>query len=491
MAHSIAAESEPWVTFLWNIENYDYCWQKSGEYIESPSFNIKSTENTLWRLLLYPRGKTYENFISIALEGDWVNQWMIIKIKCDTAILAEDGSVLKITDRKGCYFPKRKDLCFDAFVGREELTKTQKQAFLTGDTLRIRCRLWRSHVKAAVPAAIFARTVLSVEKRNFLWDIVRFSSFESDEKLYYFIEQELNNWRTSMFITDTNGSRMDLGKCETWPPEINKEEQCLLSFTKNHLIEKKNLNLKNDVLSLYCEFSWTDGLVNHIFEENDSVITSSSISDSVIPKPSISSPCTGNEIIPKPYVSNADGEENDKTIDLIKDIENLYVEGILCDVKLRTATRTFPAHKVFLCARSPVFRQMFTTDMKEKIRGCVDVPDLEDDTVHRMLQYIYTDALEDLQWESILRLYAAADKYEIVTLKTKCSSFLKRSLCPSNLCDILVLAERHVDGDLKKAAQNCALEHEEDVFRSEEWAEFMKANSSLAMETMILKWKKS
>ncbi|GFQ99379.1 tdpoz3 [Trichonephila clavata] len=155
-------------------------------------------------------------------------------------------------------------------------------------------------------------------------------------------------------------------------------------------------------------------------------------------------------------------------VDLKEDFERLYNESILSDVKLRTTTQTFHTHKVILSARSSVLRAMFSTDMKEKIQEYVDVPDLENDTVRRMLQYVYTNSLEGLQWESALKLYVAAAKYEIVTLKNRCSSFLKCNLCPNNLCDVLVLADKHGDGDLKKSAQICALEHKHDVFNSDE-----------------------
>ncbi|GFY77022.1 hypothetical protein TNIN_57851 [Trichonephila inaurata madagascariensis] len=104
-------------------------------------------------------------------------------------------------------------------------------------------------------------------------------------------------------------------------------------------------------------------------------------------------------------------------LDLKEDFHCLYAEGILRDVKLRTTTQTFHAHKNILYVRSPVFRAMFTTDIKEKVQECVDITDLEDATVRRMLLYMYTNALEDFQWESALKLYAAADKYKIFALK--------------------------------------------------------------------------
>ncbi|GFU16155.1 hypothetical protein NPIL_217471 [Nephila pilipes] len=172
-------------------------------------------------------------------------------------------------------------------------------------------------------------------------------------------------------------------------------------------------------------------------------------------------------------------------IDLKNDPECLYVKGILSDVKLRTAIRTFLAYKAILCSRSLVFLAMFMIDMKKKKQDFVEVPDLEDDTVCRLLLYVYSNVLEDLQGEGALKLYAAADKYQIVSLKSKCRYFLNSNLCPNNLCDVLVFGDMHADDPLKAAAQEYALEHEEDVFRSEVWKAFAKTNPPL--KTMLLK----
>ncbi|GFY56191.1 hypothetical protein TNIN_412341 [Trichonephila inaurata madagascariensis] len=139
-----------------------------------------------------------------------------------------------------------------------------------------------------------------------------------------------------------------------------------------------------------------------------------------------------NQITSEPNASHTEVKELDKMVDLKEDFHCLYDESILTDVKLRTATQTFQAHKNILSARSPVFRAMFMTDMKEKIQESVDLPDLEDDTVRRMLLYMYTNALDGLQFKSALKLYAAADKYEITALKTSVLPFEK--ICVPTTC---------------------------------------------------------
>ncbi|GFT35097.1 hypothetical protein TNCV_2585751 [Trichonephila clavipes] len=68
---------------------------------------------------------------------------------------------------------------------------------------------------------------------------------------------------------------------------------------------------------------------------------------------------------------------------------------------------------------------MFTNEMKEKSTRCVDTEDLDDDTIQTMLQYMYTATIPDLKWGIDCNLYAAADKYEILSLKSELSKNCK------------------------------------------------------------------
>ncbi|GFT37838.1 hypothetical protein NPIL_279841 [Nephila pilipes] len=494
-SNNAAAKSEAWFTVLWNIENFSYCWQKTGEHINSPTFVVESTESTKWCFQLYPRGYRNENFstyyvishCNIESEGN--------RTEWELAILAEDGSVLArnergrpIIDANGCFL-------FRSFAELKHVTKTKREAFLSRDTLRIRCKVWRTDGRTVTPSTFVARTVLSVKTINFLWIIERFRSLESDHKVLCVnrkgvganfnigVDEENNimiliepfDSNTKFFtfksyIIDRNGIMIDFGKREYWPSQINSYS---LPFTKQICLDEENLYLRTDFLSLNCKYAWCDGIV------------SEEIKHYYI---GIISPLDRNSIIPKACSSYAD---TDEIIDLKKKFKFVVDEGILSDVKLRTATQTFPAHRFFLSHRSRVFLAMFMTDSEGKVQECVDVPDVEDNTLRRMLLYVYTNVLEGLQWESALKLYAAAHKYEIVALKSKCRSFFKCNLCPNNLCDVLVLGDMHADDDLKAAAQKYALEHEEDVFRSEVWKAFTETNHALATQTMLLKWNKN
>ncbi|GFS80042.1 TD and POZ domain-containing protein 1 [Nephila pilipes] len=493
MASKQGSESEAYATFLWNIENFSYSWHNYNEFIESPVFIVESINNISWTLRLYPREGSSQDFLSFSLYGIRKDDSSIAELECDLEFLVKDKSNQLITPRSRVTWQNQTLGGPEAFIRREEVITTENETTQVDDTVKTRCRLWSTEVKKVTPVTFFARTVLSVHKINFLWDIERFSSlkpgdentfdvtFESDletDKISLYLKVNEDDDITiyvqpislnvtfikfHTFVTDMNATKIDCRKYETLLSEINDDVLCVLPFSKKYLMDYNDIYLKNDVLSLYCECSWSKGYEIDKIERID--------------------------LGTKPSKSVAVVEQSDNIVDL-KDFKCLYIKGIHSDLNLRTASETFSVHKAILSARSPVFRKMFMKDIEESTRQCVDIPHLEDETVRRMLLFMYTNTLKDLQWESASKLYIAAVKYEMVSLKSKCSGFLLNNLSLRNLCDILALAESHADSNLKEAAQDYALKHEE-VFRSKEWGAFMENHPTLAVKTMHRKWSKS
>ncbi|KAF8787836.1 Speckle-type POZ protein like [Argiope bruennichi] len=228
------------------------------------------------------------------------------------------------------------------------------------------------------------------------------------------------------------------------------------------LLENKSRYLPNDELLLHCEYVSSNGTVSFEF-------------------------CSYGIIFSNAKTVVVKKEPIQQMPDLVSELKAAYNDGIHSDMELRTSTKSYPVHKFILSARSPVFKRMFSSDMKEKNCGHVDVTDLEDDTVHQMLQYLYTDTLEDLKLENAYKLYTAADKYQIMSLRSKCSSFLKDNLIPDKACAFMVLADLHSDDDLRRVVQDYILKHDQEVFGSQEWKHFMDTNPKLAADVMFRK----
>ncbi|KAF8787840.1 Protein maternal effect lethal 26 like protein [Argiope bruennichi] len=323
----------------------------------------------------------------------------------------------------------------------------------------IECTIWIAHQELIKSQHLLATTIFKLNRLPFIWKINEFSSYvfggekkiedqfsdletifkETAEKMgldLSLLDDNIIYYSLKFSIIDAEGRKGNSVLLDCLKDDPNTEELACLEHLEETVKENKSRYFPNDVLSL--EFVLT--FVHLDYRKS--------------------------------------GAELEK---------EAVVKRVSCDTELRTATQTFPAHQVILSARSPVFRSLFSSDMREKNSGHVDITDFENDTIHRMLLYMYTDSLEDLQFESAFELYKAADKYQILSLKSRCSSFLKESLCPSNACEMLILADLHSDDDLKGVVQEYILRQNKQFFCSQEWKDFMKVHIKLASDVMYQK----
>ncbi|GBM11968.1 TD and POZ domain-containing protein 5 [Araneus ventricosus] len=490
-------------TILWKLENISYCLEKKGDRIESPAFVVEAVDQTKWKLLLYPRGGRVENCIGYFLNREADSKGADkVEIKYELAFTAKDGSVLASKSIVKHAFSKGKGLGGDVFQKREDVFISKRSTFLQEDTLRVRCRIWKGVGKMKKDVRCTAHTRIGVEKRSFVWNVRNFSTFEMEQKYTYQIKsidneaplmsvdlsltgglssEEIIRFGLSLrdptiqfstvklSLVDTSGNRVECNQDEFWFDSIVKNKQITFAFTKQKLLAKKSIYLPNDVLSLHWEFAFSKGVV---LEEIEAVL-----SESVGPENEISD------------VQNINSEKKVPSSHAFNDdLKSLYDKQLFCDVKLKTKTKEFPAHKIILGGSSPVFNRMFSNEMKEKDGDCVDIQDLNDVTVSGMLYYMYTAHVKDLTWESASHLYVAADKYDIQSLRNICSSYLKDNLSPSNVCEVLLLSDSHVDGDLKSVAQDYLLKHIKDIVKSNEWKGLRETNAKLAAETLSLQY---
>ncbi|GBO08051.1 Speckle-type POZ protein-like A [Araneus ventricosus] len=497
-------------TFIWKLENASYCWQSNSEFIESPSFTVDEIHEINWELRLYP--STGSDNIGFYLERQDNNKGAeTVAIDYELAFLASDGTALRALKRKSVEFRKGGVTGSYEFVSRNEVFTVRRSVFLPQDTLTVRCRMWKSVGEMSKDVQCFARTRIAVEKRSFLWNIENFSTLKdkketyeikfhgkgerlmslelsltggllcdvtrgmvSDETIRFKMIPNYQNMKMCTFQLSVVDASKNTVKCfqhEFWYRDPCGSKDFIRFCTKSELLEKKSTYLPNDVLSLRCECAFSCGSMLQEIEATNSECN----------------------VVEKKNSSNLNlDKESEFPVPiciLIDNLKSMLNNSSLSDVKLKTKRQTYPAHTFILGARSPVFKCMFSSDMKEKINGCVDIEDLNDNTVLRLLRYIYSAEVGELEWASATQLYEAADKYQILSLKDVCSSHLKNSLCVNNACESLVLADRHQDEDLKVFVQDFILRHGEDIINSKEWEQLAETHLKLAYETMRLKYK--
>ncbi|GAB2266427.1 BTB/POZ and MATH domain-containing protein 2 [Dionaea muscipula] len=124
------------------------------------------------------------------------------------------------------------------------------------------------------------------------------------------------------------------------------------------------------------------------------------------------------------------------------------------DVSFEVDGEIFPAHKLVLAARSPVFRAQLFGPMKEKNMQCIKVEDMEAPVFKALLHFIYWDELPDMQELAGLNskgastlmaqhLLAAADRYGLDRLRLLCEAMLCEDVAINSAATTLALAEQH------------------------------------------------
>ncbi|GBN92529.1 Speckle-type POZ protein [Araneus ventricosus] len=495
--------------FQWKIENLSHCcWLEKGVELVSPTFILDEFSGAIWSLHLYPMGGAkFENSIGFYLHREDDSGPHEMEVNYHLAFLSKDGRVLKEL-YEDTYLKSGEGLGRQNFESQKRVFFTQRKEFLSEDALTVQCTIRDICGEICGTFAnlkhLYARTIFKVNRRSVLWKIDKFSTVKPvlrnkfkdnlidldlildkdifnmdvisyDDSIKYIsvnisiIDSE--GRKTNCGVGEFNGSKIQWSSFGGMHVEYGKfrSTSYYISRIPVKLMKHKSQYMPNDVLSLYVEYVFSTVTNSYEYFGSGTI-----------------SPKLTKEVVENGIEHHVGKETSQNASVLIDDLKSMYTDGIFSDTTLHTSSQTFPVHRGILSARSPVFSRMFSHDMKEKNSGHVHITDLENDTVHRMLLFIYTDFLEDLQFESASKLYVAADKYEILSLKSRCSSFLKDNICPTKACDVLILADLHQDEDLKSFVQGYILEHN-DVFSLQEWKHLMENNLKLAAAIMYRK----
>ena len=126
--------------------------------------------------------------------------------------------------------------------------------------------------------------------------------------------------------------------------------------------------------------------------------------------------------------------------EILQNLNSLRHEGSLCDVTLVVEGREFRAHRNVLAASSPYFRNMFTSDMREKTESKVTIEALTSSVMEDLLSYIYTGAVEIGEEWRARDLLSAADYLMFPRLNKMAGDFLLKNLSVSTCISIFKLA---------------------------------------------------
>ncbi|GFW23624.1 speckle-type POZ protein B [Trichonephila clavipes] len=478
--------------FIWRIENFSYSIQKEGESLSSPTFTVDTPLKTEWRLELYPRGKSESNFISCFLKRVEFDEGPVsVVVSFDISLLDNSDSSHNSFQVDNETLSNGKCMGLSKFARLNDVLKYKKDSLLPNNILTICLRVWNINLVQSVKCE--ARTRIGIEKRSFTWTIQKFDESAPDQQWSLAVPSASNQPFCLRMTFAANGESECEGKIRIgiqnyvdWPIFLTckvsvidaegnsgimtdaehlfegKKVWILPSFaTKGKLLARRSRLLPEGNLTLHCEIALSEGVKLNCIE-NSSYGSLSSTNDNL----NITGVCSTEE----------EGSLKDH-------LYCLYIEEKLCDLTLKVSNVSFTVHKAILSARSSVFSAML--NVHDGIPSSeIEIPDINADTMRKMLVFIYSDTLEELDWESALNLYSAAEKFKIFALKKHVTSYITSTLSAANVGDVLVLADTLQDADLKLAAQDFVFDHDQEIIPSPEWKRFIGSKCKLAAETM-------
>ncbi|CAL1294368.1 unnamed protein product [Larinioides sclopetarius] len=506
------------ISFIWNIEEFSYSAKGFNEPIISPCFKVESLNKTNWTLKCYPRGIRNTKFIAIKLCRNIDDLGPDnIKINFRSFILASDGSTVFENEKEHLSFTKGIETTLIRQL-RGDFFK-RPRVISPSDTLTICCEVWKSdgeqisdtnssgaegnfsepfddisktvceEISKEVslgkpchlhPSKFFARTKMVIQRRTFNYQINDFSCLPNPWSISFIPDSVYDE--TPPLLLTLNSSDVFKNVIIYIRPLIKKINESFLvkcivkalatkgspisvmneshlfspsmpllwkaSFENLTFLVDQNLYLNNDVLTLQFELSFS----NDIEISNIEQVT---------------------------YTIPSTSTRKKKTI--MDDLLRFYEKQKYCDIKLQVRNETVQAHRAVLCSRSPVFQEMFETEMPDSKKV---INDIDMTTLKHMLKFMYTENIENLNFENALKLYTVADKYEYEALRKKCSLILTSNIQPANVCEILRLSNGCGDDELKTSSLNYIRLHANEVFALGEWKSFVLNNVLLASEAL-------
>ncbi|CAO1432536.1 unnamed protein product [Diamesa tonsa] len=135
---------------------------------------------------------------------------------------------------------------------------------------------------------------------------------------------------------------------------------------------------------------------------------------------------------------------------LLDDFGKLMLDSTHSDFTIFVQSKEFKVHKSVLSARSPVFKIMFLSKMKEAAEKKVEIIDVDPDVFEQLLTFIYSGEIADLD-DYAMDLFVAADKYGIKDLRNVCENHIFQNISNDNAMAVYKLATLYsCNHDLKQ-----------------------------------------
>mmetsp|Transcript_11532 Transcript_11532/g.33145 ORF Transcript_11532/g.33145 Transcript_11532/m.33145 type:complete len:629 (-) Transcript_11532:81-1967(-) len=192
---------------------------------------------------------------------------------------------------------------------------------------------------------------------------------------------------------------------------------------------------------------------------------------------------------------------------LVSDFQRLLNQPDMSDVVFIVEGQEVHAHKAILAIRSEYFRILLFNGMRESLQssqasvaaggessingagaatGAIDIQDVSHEVFLKVLEFIYTDNIQNVSMELGIHLLIASEHFLLDRLKSLCEDVIRREINPDNVIGILLASHQHNAVGLKDIALEYILKNLRDHTVNSGLDE-LKAEPDLLVEIIRLK----
>ncbi|XP_043479835.1 speckle-type POZ protein-like [Leptopilina heterotoma] len=229
--------------------------------------------------------------------------------------------------------------------------------------------------------------------------------------------------------------------------------------------------------------SWKIGGVDFFRNIRESApINRHGMRDTIVPN-SIDVICEINVVFPDKTIFQKPLIDIENCIGLIESNKNFLDNEEFKDVTFNVEDQKFTAHKIILASRSPVFAAMFKNKMTEGLTSVVEIDDIKPAIFQQMLNFIYTDRVENLE-ESAFELLYVAEKYQLGKLKILSINSLNDKLSSKSVIKTLEVAELYSIDLLKNECLKFINDRRCDIIETKEFQQLLLNRPSLSIDIL-------
>uniref|UniRef100_A0A0K0EZY8 Speckle-type POZ protein-like (inferred by orthology to a human protein) n=1 Tax=Strongyloides venezuelensis TaxID=75913 RepID=A0A0K0EZY8_STRVS len=477
--------------YEYTIQNFSLRPEKTGEKIISPTFVVGSEERSEWCLHICPNGqnensKEYISVYLTLLKPDKAKAKYRFSILNDKK---EEKNVKFVTESKD--FVKDIGLGFSQFVKKVFLLD-RSNSLLFNDKLTLVCEAEIIKLESENPRNFKSYDVLytsQTDVNNFKYEytIQNFSlrPEKTGEKIisptFVVGSEERSEWclhicpngqdedskeYISVYLTLL---KPDKAKAKYRFSILNdkKEEKNVKFVTESEdfvkdislgfsqfvkkvfLLDRSNSLLFNDKLTIQCEVE-----IIELKTEN----------------------CSNPETLMNISIPQSK---------LSLDYGNLYDSSFFYDCVIKVEDKEIKVLKAILAARSPVFHDIFTSASDESQTNIIEIKDFNVEVVEKILIYIYTDEVADIQ-NMANQMFEIANIYELDGLKAISEQSMCDNLTTDNVLERFALSDKYPTERLKKCCEEIILKNMDHLKETEEWEKFILVRPKL-LQSLLFK----